>query len=360
MEKDYYKILELSEDEKKLQGDDFKKAVRKHFRKLAAKYHPDKNPGDKAAEEKFKEINEANEVLSDENKRAEYDAKKTSSFNFNGGARGGFNMDDIFGGFGGFDDLFGHSSRRSEPLVGGDIRITFDLTLKEMYDGVKKKIRYKRRDVCSCCHGSGLGTNSKKHTCQTCGGNGFVTTYGLFGGNRPCPTCGGCGYTIENPCTHCNGSGLEDSVSEVNLNIRKGVMGGMTLRYQGLGNSPMHGNGEKGSLLVTIREIRDKYYEREGDDLYFWIDVPVLNAILGTNCTINTLGGSKLEAKIPQGTCDGKVLKFKGYGMPIYGNGNAYGDLFGKVRLVMPTKLSKSERSALEALKDSENFKNKR
>lgn len=362
MEKDYYKILGITDEERKLQGDEFKKVLKKKYRRLAAKYHPDKNQGDKSAEEKFKEVNEANEILSDDKKRAEYDNPK-SSFNFNGNTRAssGFDFNDLFnnGFFNGFGGQYNDNERR-RVIKGVDIRIKFRLTLREMYEGVTKKIKYKRYETCTHCNGSGKTQSSSESVCPTCGGNGYV-----FGGRlffepkRPCPTCGGSGKVIENPCPYCNGIGLEEKTKEVELRIGKGVEDSMVLRYRGLGSFAPHGNGESGDLLVVIEEVPNEHYERDGNDIYFRIDVPIINAILGTNATITTVDGKKLEAKIPRFSTDGNKLRFKGYGMPMYGNDDIHGDMIGVIRIVMPTKLNKDEITALEALKKSENFKKK-
>ena len=358
MEKDYYKILGITDEEKKLQGDEFKKVVKKKFRKLAAKYHPDKNPDNKEAEEKFKEVNEANEILSDDKKREEYDHPK-SQFNFNGGgASSGFDMDDIFGS--GFFGGFGNHRAQKHTVKGRDIRISFKLTLKEICEGVTKKIKYSRYETCSHCNGSGKTAQSHEKTCPTCGGNGFVFSGGLFfESNRVCPSCGGSGKIIENPCPFCQGSGVEKKTKEVELRVRPGAMSGMTLRYSNLGNMPPHGNGINGDLLVVIEEIPNEHYERSDNDIYFKIEVPVINAILGTKATIKTIDGKKLEAKIPQGSVDGGLLRFKGYGIPLYGNENVRGDMIGFIKIIMPSKINDEEKKLLEALKKSENIKKK-
>lgn len=362
MGKDYYKILGITDEERKLKGEEFKKVLKKKYRKLAAKYHPDKNQGDKSAEEKFKEVNEANEILSDDKKRAEYDAPKASfNFNGNGGASSGFDFDDLFGG--GFFHGFGEQSynRGQKKVVkGSDIRIKFKLTLREIYEGTTKKIKYKRYETCSHCNGSGKTAASSERVCPTCGGNGYVFGSRLFfEEQRVCPSCGGSGSIIDNPCPHCKGIGLEEKVMEVELRVRKGVRDAMVLRYNGLGNFAPHGNGKNGDLLVVIEEIPNENYQRDGDDIYFKIDVPIINAILGTNATITTVDGKKLESKIPRFSTNGGRLRFKGYGMPIYGNDEAHGDMIGIINLVMPTNLNKDEIRILESLKKSENFKKK-
>lgn len=353
--KDYYKILEITDDEKKLKGEEFNKVVAKHFKRLAVRWHPDRCKDNKEeAEEKFKEINEAKSVLSDEKKRAEYDNPQSSFQGFSGDFHSGFGgMDDIF------NEFFGgsHGRQQQAQVKGSSKRITLSLTLEEMYNGVKKKIKYDRYEPCDHCHGSGMTSNSRKRTCKTCGGSGFVFSQASFLNIRQtCPTCGGKGSYIENPCPHCKGMGVAEKTHELELNIGKGVMDGNTLIYQNEGNYPPNGQGINGDLHVIIKEKEGSQYERQGDDLYFNINVPVVSAILGCNATIKTINGKTLTAKIPQGVNDGYQMRFKGYGMPHYGT-NSYGNMFGVVNIKMPKNLTEEERETLKKLKTHENFK---
>ena len=369
MRKDYYKILGITEDEKKLQGDEFEKVLKPKFRKIALENHPDKQVGKsdsekKAAEERFKEASEAYEVLSDKNKRAEYD-NPASQFNFNSygmdfGNMGideimrRFHMESMFSDFGfhGFE-----MNHEPQPQKGGSIKIKIFLTLEEVYSGVTKKIRYKRRELCSNCHGTGLTSESKKRTCPTCGGKGMVV-----GGNsfmmvkQTCPTCGGKGQIVDKPCGKCNGYGVVINDFETELTLPPGSIPGTEMLYQGLGHVAPHGEGENGDLIVEIYEKPNDKFKRNGADLYTKIEVPVLEAILGCEINVDTINGKKLLAKIPAGSKDGDSLKFNGYGLPVYGR-SVTGNMIGVIYLVMPKVLNKEERKLLEELKTKEHFK---
>lgn len=353
-DKDYYKILGVK---KTATQDEIKKA----FRKLSLKWHPDRNKGNKDAETKFKDIAEAYSVLGDEAKRKEYDTPK-SSFKFNSSGNGGFEgFDDIFshfkGGRGGFDfdfDMGGSSSNKQSK--GSSIKITFELTLEEMLSGIKKKIKYKPFATCTHCGGSGMTENSRKKTCKNCGGTGDVFGGGFISMRHTCPTCGGCGYVIENPCPHCNGHGIVQSVKEIELDIPKGVYEGLNLSYSGLGNAAPHGNGVNGDLIVNIMQKPHTKFEREGDDLHFNLRLKVINALLGCKVNITTLDGKVLQAKIPQGTVDGYQMRFKGYGMPNYATGRV-GNMVATIKLAMPKELNSRETELLKELRKEEHFK---
>ena len=359
MKKDYYKILGVSKDASK---DDIKKA----FRKLSIKYHPDRNQGDKKAEDKFKEVAEAYEVLGDDEKRKQYD-NPASNFDFHasgGPDFGGMDIDDIlrhFGGFGGFDGFDFGEERKPRQVVGTNIQITFPLTLEELFNGVTKKIKYNRFEPCNECGGSGLTANSRKRTCKSCGGTGTVFQSGGFGAfnmrmTSTCPQCGGKGYVIENPCKKCNGHGVVQASTEVEIRINKGASNGQMLQFVGLGNFPPHGNGTPGSLLVKVAQKPDERFERNGDDLYFQMEIPVLKGILGGETAIETIDGKTITAKIPQGTEDGTQLRFKGYGMPHF-NTDTRGNMIGVVKLVMPKKLDDNDKKLLGELCEKDNFK---
>ena len=249
MKIDYYSLLGITDEERKLPKDEFLKVLKKKYRELCIKYHPDKNPGDKSAEEKFKDAAEAYEVLGDEKKRAEYD-NPASNFDFraSGGPDfGGMGMEDILRHFNmggmGFDFDFGRPKERNTK--GTSIRIPMKLTLEEMYSGVTKKVKYKRFEPCDHCGGSGMTSESKKKVCRSCGGSGTV-----FGGNsfmamtQTCPTCGGQGYIIEKPCSHCHGHGIVQKVTdETEIKLNKGLLDGMNVILGGKGNFPPHGKG---------------------------------------------------------------------------------------------------------------------
>lgn len=357
MRKDYYAILGVNKDASQ---DEIKKA----YRKLAIKYHPDKNPGDKSAEEKFKEASEAYEVLGDEKKRADYD-NPASNFDFkaSGGPDfGNMNFDEIFkhfGGFGGFEDL-GFTTKPKE-IKGKSLKIKVKLTLEEILNGVEKKFNIKRFEKCEHCGGTGMTANSRRKTCKSCGGTGTVfstSTDGFMSMSmrQGCPTCGGKGYVIENPCPHCGGNGIVQKVSPITIKIQKGMLPGAEIKYNGLGNAAPNGTGPNGDLFVFIEEKPHDLFERENDNLIFNIEVPVIDAMLGCNVTVPTIDGKKLTAKIPQGTVDGTTLRFKGYGLQAYGKSKR-GDMLGIVKLALPTKLNDEEREILSKLKESENFK---
>lgn len=350
MAKNYYDILGVS---KTATQDEIKKA----YRKIAVKYHPDKNPGNKEAEEKFKEAAEAYSVLSDENKRKEYDNPMTGGANFNSNFNfNDFNFDDIFNSFG---FSFRHGNSNAKVVTkGANIRLRMPLTLKEMYDGINKKIKYHRNNKCDSCDGKGTTPESKVERCKHCGGTGrLYSNNGFFQQITTCHHCGGTGKITTNPCRKCNGTGTMDTEQEVELSIPKGVFQGMQMTVHGYGHAPNKMNGQFGDLIIDVIEKNDDgKYEREGDDLRTDIEIPVIDAILGCDITVETISGKKLKAKINGGTEDGHTLRFAGYGMPKYGS-NTYGDMYCTIKLKMPKKINSDERKKLEELKNNANFK---
>lgn len=353
--KDYYKILGV---DKTASQDDIKKA----FRKLSVKWHPDRNNGSKEAEAKFKEIAEAYEVLGDEAKRKEYDnPKQTFEFHTSGGPDfRHMNMDDIFkhfnmGGFGGF----GNNRATQQPIKGSSIRIKIKLTLEEVLNGCDKKIKIKRYEHCSHCGGTGMTAESRKKTCKTCGGTGMAFSQHGFMMEQTCPTCGGTGYVIENPCKYCGGHGIAvNSASEVTFYIPRGVEDGMQIEYAGLGNAAPHGKGTNGNLIVIIEIEEHPIFERQGRDLVCNLEVPALDAMLGCDVEVDTLSGKTLKMKIPQGTRSGQVFTFKGYGLPRYGGTiGSPGNMIGIVNLTVPKELNDNERRLIQELKKQEHFK---
>lgn len=353
--KDYYKILGVNKDSSQDE-------IKKSFRKLSLKFHPDRNPNDKKAEEKFKEIAEAYEVLSDPKKKEEYDNPQ-SNFNFgtSGGPDfGGMDMDDILRhfGFGGMDFDFGGKNRTDRQVKGSSIRIPLKITLEEAYSGVTKKVKYKRFVPCDHCNGSGKTEKTKEKVCRTCGGTGFVFSQnGFMSMQQTCPTCGGRGKQIENPCPHCQGHGVVQKVSdETEIKLGKGLLNGMSVILSGKGNYPPHGKGTVGDLIITIQIIPNDKFVIDGNDLYFPIELNVIDAILGCEINVSTVDGKQLTAKIPNGITDGHKLRFKGYGIPKY-NTNGFGDMIGIVKLKMPQNITNEERDILNKLKEHENFK---
>ncbi len=374
MDKNYYDILGITEEEKNLPKEEFNDILRKKWRSLALSLHPDRQQGKseeekKRAEEKFKEAAEAYEVLSDEQKRSEYD-NPASGFQFSGfGSDADFHefvrrhFGDIAGmhGFGsmGFDDFggMGFGGQQQASRKGSGIRIKVGLTLEEMYSGTKKKLKYPRYERCSTCNGSGRTSESREKTCPTCGGKGMVYSHNQFMQMyQTCPTCGGKGHFVENPCKECGGFGIVQKEHEVEITFDKGLMHGMELVYGGLGSAPPHGDGVNGDLYVIVYEKKDDRFERNGADLYMKIDVPVIDAILGGQIKVDTIGGKTLTSTLKQGTEDGTKLLFKGYGMPIYGTNN-YGNLICVVHVTMPKSLNKEEKKLLSDLKKKEHFK---
>lgn len=358
--RDYYEILEVS---KTASTDEIKKA----YRKKAIQYHPDKNPGNKEAEEKFKEAAEAYEVLSDPDKRARYDRFGHAGM---GGAAGGggaygqgMNMDDIFSHFGDiFGDAFGFGggggrSRGRQVNRGSNIRIKVKLTLEEIATGVTKKIKINKNVSCETCHGSG-SKSGKASTCGTCGGRGVVmqvtnTFLGRMQTQTTCPNCNGAGTTITDKCTKCHGDGVTRGEELLELKIPAGVAQDMQLTVSGKGNMGARG-GVPGDLYVVIEEQEHEYFMRDGENIYFNLNVNFADACLGFETEVPTLGG-RAKIKIPAGTQSGKVFKLKGKGLPEL-QGYRHGDLFVTVYVYTPENLSKEEKQLLEKLRNSPNF----
>jgi len=363
--RDYYDILEVG---KNASADELKKA----YRKMAIKYHPDKNPGDKASEEKFKEAAEAYEVLSDANKKARYDqfghAGMANSHAGGGGARGGaggFSMDDIFSQFG---DIFGGGfggggGRQGGRRVarGSNLRIKVKLTLEEIATGVEKKLKVAKYVPCDKCKGSGAENAGSMTTCTTCRGSGQVhrimnTMLGQMQTSATCPTCNGEGQIITDKCKQCHGDGVMRGEEVVSVRIPAGVHEGIQLSVSGKGNAAPRG-GVPGDLIVVIEEAEHEFLIREGNNLFFEQHVSFVDAALGTQVEIPTLDG-KARVKIEPGTQSGKVLRLKGKGIPDV-NGYGRGDLLVSVQVWTPKHLSSDEKKLMEKLRESENFKPK-
>lgn len=360
--RDYYEILEVSKNASK---DEIKKAYRQH----ALKYHPDRNPGDKAAEEKFKEAAEAYEVLSDEDKRARYD--RYGHAGVGGASGGGFSgegmtMDDIFshfgdifgGHFGGFG--FGGSSSRGGQRVnkGQNLRVKVKLTLDEIATGVEKKIKVNKYVSCSACDGSGAAHGSSHSACSTCRGSGTVTRVtntflGQMQTSSTCPACGGEGKTISQKCTKCYGEGIVKEDEVITVNIPAGVAEGMQMTVGGKGNAARRG-GVNGDLIVIFTEEKHPELVRDGNDILFSLFVSFPDAALGAPVEIPTLEG-KVKIKLEPGTQPGKLLRLKGKGLPEV-NGYGKGDLLVHVNVWVPKVLSKDERKIVEKFNESANF----
>lgn len=359
--RDYYEILEVP---KNASADEIKKA----YRKKAIKYHPDKNPGDKAAEEHFKEAAEAYEVLSDSQKRQKYD--QFGHAGVGGAAGGGFgggfsdiedifsSFGDIFGGhFGGFGGGGGRSRQRVNK--GSNLRVKVKLNLAEIVNGVEKKIKVNKYVSCQHCNGSGAENSSSYSTCHTCKGRGQVTQVtntflGQMQSSSVCPTCKGDGKIITQKCVQCAGEGVKRDEEIISINIPAGVTEGMQLSMSGKGNAARRG-GVNGDLLIYIEEEPHEDLVREENNLVFNLLLSIPEAVLGTAAEIPTVDG-KVKVKIESGTQPGKVLRLRGKGVPDV-NGYGKGDLLVNINVYMPEVLSKEERKTLEDLQVSENFK---
>lgn len=363
--RDYYEVLEV---EKTASVEEIKKA----YRRKAIQYHPDKNPGDKEAEEKFKEAAEAYEVLSNPDKRARYDqfghAGMEGAGGFGGFGGQGMSMDDIFsmfgdifggrGGFGGFGG-FGGGSQSQRRFRGSDLRVKVKLNLKEIAEGTTKKFKLKKYVPCSHCHGSGAEGSGGMETCPTCKGSGTVirtqqSIFGMMQTQSVCPQCNGEGKIIKDKCRECNGEGVVYGEEVVEVKIPAGVAEGMQLSMSGKGNAGRH-NGVAGDLLIQVEEEAHPDLIRQDDDLIYNLLLSFPTAALGGTVEIPTID-SKVKVKIELGTQPGKVLRLRGKGLPSV-NGYGTGDLLVNVSVYVPEALSKDEKQALEKLDASDNFR---
>lgn len=363
--RDYYEVLGVSKD---AAADQIKKA----YRKKAIQFHPDKNPGDKKAEENFKEAAEAYEVLSDAQKRQRFDQFGHAGMGGaagGGGYGGGFtNMEDIFSNFG---DIFGGHFGGGSPFGGGrgggrtrqnkgsNLRVKVKLTLEDIANGIEKTIKVNKYVSCSHCSGSGADGAGAVETCTTCHGSGQVTQVrntilGQMQTAAVCPSCHGEGKTITKKCPHCTGEGIVREQEEITFNIPAGVMEGMQLSVSGKGNAARRG-GVPGDLLVYIEEIEHEDLLRDENDLIYNLLLTVPDAILGTSVEIPTVKG-KVRVKIEAGTQPGKVLRLRGKGLPSV-NGYGTGDLLVNLNVYIPETISKEEQKQLEKLRHSESFK---
>ena len=360
--RDYYEVLGV---DKNASEDEIKKA----YRKIAIKYHPDRNPDNKEAEEKFKEAAEAYDVLHDPQKRQQYDQFGFDApGGFGGFSSGGFSMDDIFdmfggifGGRGGFGG-FGGGGRQRAQYRGGDLRLKVKLNLQEISTGVTKKFRVKKDIVCSHCHGTGAEAGTQPETCPTCHGTGYTvqtkqTIFGVMQTQGSCPTCHGEGQVIKNRCKECGGDGVIKGEEVVEIKIPAGVAEGMVVNVPGKGNAGKH-NGVNGDIQVFIEEEENDTFIRDGNNLIYNLLLDFPTAALGGQMEIPTIEGTKVRIKIEPGTQPGKTLRLRGKGLPaVQGYGRGTGDLVVNVSVYVPKTLSRDEKNALEQMKESDNFK---
>ncbi|MBK8443794.1 MAG: molecular chaperone DnaJ [Sphingobacteriales bacterium] len=358
--RDYYEILGVA---KGATADEIKKA----YRKVALQYHPDRNPGDKVAEDKFKEAAEAYEILSDEQKRAQYDRFGHGGVNGQGGfggAGGGMNVEDIFENFGDiFGDFFGGGrgggrSQKAGPPRGSNLRIKVKLTLEELANGAQKKVKVRKQVACHTCSGSGAKDSKSFGTCSTCNGSGQVrrvtqTMLGAMQTISTCPTCNGEGRTITNKCDTCKGSGVEYGDETISIDIPAGVSEGMQLSMSGKGNMGERG-GRAGDLIIVIEELPHEYLQHEGEHILYDLYITFADAVLGTTVDIPTLDG-KAKIKITPGTESGTILKLRNKGLPIL-NSYQRGDQLVKVKVWIPKSLNDEERKAVEKMRNYPNF----
>ena len=352
--RDYYEVLGV---ERGTGGEEIKKA----YRKLAVKFHPDKNPGDKTAEEKFKEIGEAYEVLSDPQKRAAYDQYGHSAFDprsrgFRPGA-GGFHdpfevFREVFGGGGGggssiFDDLFGGGrADPTGPQRGADLRYDMQITFEEAVMGVEKEVALTKLEQCENCHGSGGETGSGRRTCPTCNGRGqVIMSRGIFSIAQTCGKCEGAGQIIDKPCRVCNGAGRREKSGKVKLKIPAGVDTGARLRSTGNGEAGLRG-GASGDLYVVLHVKQHEIFNRDGDDLICEVPIQFVQAALGAEIEVPTLTG-KAQIRIPAGTQTNTVFRLKGQGVKSL-QGHGHGDLHVKVVVEVPRNLNATQKAKLQ------------
>jgi molecular chaperone DnaJ len=347
--RDYYEVLGVGRN-------DSEEDVKRAYRKLAVKFHPDKNPDDPHAEEKFKELGEAYDVLMDSDKRAAYDRFGHAAFASGGAGFGGFHDPfDIFrevfggGGFGGgiFETFFGGAGARSEDRQrGSDLRYDMQIGLEEAAFGVEKEIEIEKLDTCDKCHGSGAEPGSRTINCPTCGGRGqVISSRGFFHVSQTCPRCRGAGEIIEKPCPKCHGEGRIEKLSRVKLKIPAGIREGSRLRSSHNGEAGIRG-APPGDLYVVIHIKEHKIFQREGDDLYCEVPIVFSLAALGGEVDVPTLEG-KAHLKVPAGTQSGQMFKLRGKGITNV-NGRGRGDLFARLIVEVPSRLNAEQRSKLE------------
>jgi molecular chaperone DnaJ len=348
--RDYYEILGIS---KGSSSEEIKKA----YRKLAMQYHPDRNPGNKEAEAKFKEATEAYEVLKDEDKRSAYDRYGHQAQGHGQSSQGqgfdGFDFNDIFGNF---TDIFGEmggkrqSKKKSASEQGSDIRYNLEISLEEAFKGTTEKISFNIACACESCNSTGSSDGSKTQDCQTCHGSGRIRAQqGFFIVERTCTVCNGSGQVIKNPCKKCNGQGRVNKERSLSVKIPAGVEEGNKIRLSGEGEAGVRG-GQAGDLYVYISIRKHEFFTRKNEDIYFEIPLRFTTAALGGAIEIPTIDGSKAKLQIPAGAQNHDQFRLKSKGMSILNSGGRRGDMYVKINIETPVKLSSDERELLEKL----------
>ena len=353
--RDYYEVLGV---DKSSSADQIKSA----YRKLAVKYHPDKNKGDKAAEEKFKEASEAYHVLSNQDRKQNYDSFGHAAFE-NGGGRGGFGNFDFSNSFSDiFEDFFGEGfggtrgRTKKSNYRGSDLRYDLTINLEEAYFGKKQDIKFSTSEKCNTCNGSGSKPGYDIGSCSMCRGHGQVrSSQGFFTVQQTCPQCSGSGEEITNPCGTCNGQGKKQASKRLSVTIPKGVDDGTRIRLAGKGEAGSRGAGN-GDLYLFININTHELFKRQDEHLFFECPVSIADAALGTSIEIPTIDGGKAKIKIPSGTQSGKQFRLRGKGMP-YMRGSGNGDLYVQMNTEVPISLNNEQRELLEKFRDIENEK---
>ncbi|MBF0248151.1 MAG: molecular chaperone DnaJ [Alphaproteobacteria bacterium] len=356
---DFYELLGVT---KSADGDEIKRA----YRKLAMKFHPDRNPGDKDAEQKFKDINEAYEILKDAEKRAAYDRFGHAAFEQGGGGPGGFGggFGGFEGGFGGgfadiFEEMFGgggfggaRGPRAEQSGRGSDMRFNMDITLEDAFNGKSTEIRVPGTATCAECHGSGAAKGSEPQTCPTCGGRGRVRAQqGFFTVERTCPTCHGQGKTIKDPCRACSGSGRVHKEKTLNVTIPAGVEDGTRIRLAGEGEAGVRG-APPGDLYIFLSIRPHRIFERDGANIHVRVPVPMTTAALGGAIEVPTVDGHRARINIPEGTQPGQQFRLRGKGMSVL-RSKSRGDMFVELNVETPVKLTKKQKELLEEFRNS-------
>lgn len=354
--RDYYDVLGVAKDAPV-------EEIKKAYRKIAVKNHPDRNPGDTTAEERFKEATEAYEVLGDAEKRKIYDQYGFAGLEGLGGmGEHDFSssifrdFDDIFGGFSGiFDSFFGGSrggrGGRRGVQRGSDLRYTLELSFTDAAFGTKAEVSYEREATCEVCNGDGAAPGSSRKTCPTCGGAGQVRrASGFFSVATVCPTCRGEGSVVEKACSNCGGAGMVKKRQRLKVTIPAGIANGQRITIQGQGDAPRGGVGEPGDLHVVVRVKPHQFFERDGFDVYCLVPISITQAALGAELSIPTLDGKRAKVKIQAGTQNGKTLRLRGEGIPVVNGNGRRGDMYAKVRVEVPTRLSSRARDLLREL----------